>query len=137
MKACLLATIDVLGRQYKAYFTDDWHISDQLRCETKSARCHNMDAEEVMGMFSAAKHKATNATVCYLSCKMRAQKNGTVDFLDRLEKTKRDELLMKVVHLGQQQRRRKRKKQIELREELSKRQAKKTAGKRHIRQKEA
>ena len=58
----------MLERQYKAYFTDDWHISDQLRCETKSARCHNMDAEEVMGMLSAAKHKATNATVCYFSC---------------------------------------------------------------------
>ena len=86
--------------------------------------CHKMDGEEIMGMFSAAKHKATNATVCYLSCKMRPLKTGTVDFLDRLEKTKRDELLMKVVHLGQQQRRRKRKKQIELGEELSKRQAK-------------
>ena len=30
MKACLLTTIGVLERQYKAYFTDDWHISDQL-----------------------------------------------------------------------------------------------------------
>ena len=94
MKACPLATIGVLERQYKAYFTDDWHISDQLRNETKSARCHNMDAEEILGMFSAAKHKATNATVCYLSCQMREQKNGTVDFLDR------DKL---PVYLGQQQ----------------------------------
>ena len=83
-----------------------------------------MDAEEIMGMFSAAKHKVTNPMVCYLSCQMRAQKNGTVDFLDRLEQTKMDELLMTVVHLGQQQRRQKRKKQRELREELSKRQAK-------------
>ena len=66
----------------KALFPDDWHISDLLQIETKSARSYNMDAEEIMGMFGAAKHNVTNATVCYSSCKMRAQKNRTVDFLD-------------------------------------------------------
>ena len=47
MKACLLATIGVLERQYEAYFTDQF--TDQLRNETKPVRSHNMDAEEIMG----------------------------------------------------------------------------------------
>ncbi|KAK6186847.1 hypothetical protein SNE40_006115 [Patella caerulea] len=101
MSACIEAVIDVLERQYKKYF--DWEISDELRSQTKSARSHNMDAEEIMGMFSAAKQKATNATVCYLSCKMKAKKNRTVDYLDSLEKEKRDMLLRKAVQFGAKQ----------------------------------
>ena len=43
-----------------------------------------MDVEDVIGMFSAAKQKAANATTCFLSCKTRrAQKNITVDDLER------------------------------------------------------
>ena len=61
MKACVVAVIAVLERQYKKYFETD--ISAKLISETKSARCHNIDAEEVMGMFSAAQKKAPNATL--------------------------------------------------------------------------
>lgn len=72
MEACFQATIEVLERQYKKYF--EVEITDQLRAETKSARSHNMDAEEIVAMFSAAQKKTSNATICYLSSKMRAQK---------------------------------------------------------------
>ena len=51
MKSCLQAVIDVLERQYSKYFALD--ITDKLREETASARSHNIDAEEIMGMFSA------------------------------------------------------------------------------------
>lgn len=64
MKRCLQAIIDVLERQYNKYFEGD--ISEKLREETKSTRCHNIDAEEVMGMFSAAQQRAPHATLCYL-----------------------------------------------------------------------
>ena len=57
-----------------------------LRLETKSARSRNMDAEEINGTFSVAKHKAVSATIYFLPCKMRAQKNRTVAHLDGLEK---------------------------------------------------
>ena len=63
-KACLTAVVTVLERQYKRYFTLD--ITEELKAETKSARSHNIDAEEVMGMFSAAQKKAPNATLGYL-----------------------------------------------------------------------
>ena len=57
----LSAIIAVLERQYKRYFDID--LTDQLRKETQSARCHYIDPEELMGMFSAAKEHAPNATL--------------------------------------------------------------------------
>ena len=69
MTACLQSAIDVLESQY---FECD--ITEKLKAETRSARSHNIDAEEVMGMFSAVKKKSPNATLCFISCKMRALK---------------------------------------------------------------
>ena len=56
MKECLQAVIAVLERQYSKYF--DINITEKLKEETASARSHNMDAEELMGMFSASQQKA-------------------------------------------------------------------------------
>lgn len=123
MESCLRAVILVLERQYQQYFVDTWTVTEKLKQETTSARSHNMDAEELMGMFSALKKKAPNATICYLSCKMRARKNNTVDYLDSLDKEKQELVIRKAVRLGVIQRRKKRKKQGELQEELHKRQA--------------
>jgi len=131
MTACLQTVIDVLERQYKKYFIGDWEISERLRLETKSARSHNMDAEEVIGMFSAAKQKAVNATTCFLSCKMRAQKNRTIDYLDRLEKIKRDQIIIQAIQIGGKQRSKSRMNQNDLDVEASRRLAGKKADKRH------
>ena len=38
-------------------------MTDKLREETGPARLNNIDAEAVMGMFSAAKDHAQNATI--------------------------------------------------------------------------
>jgi len=116
---------DVLERQYKTYFTGDWEISERLRLETKSARSHNMDAEEDISMFSAAKQKAANATTCSLSCKMRAHKNRTVDYLDRLEKIKRDQIIIQAIQIRGKQRSKRRMNQKDLEVEASRRLAKK------------
>ena len=59
-----------------------------------------MDGEEIIGMFSAAKQKAANATTCLLSCKMNSQENRTVDYLDGLEKEKRNQILMQAIQIG-------------------------------------
>ena len=49
VSACLNTTVSVLERQYKKDFELD--ISEKLRKETASARSHNIDAEEILGMY--------------------------------------------------------------------------------------
>lgn len=58
---CLRAFIEVLERQYKKYFEGD--LSEKLRTETKSIQNHNMDVNEVIGIFSAAQKSTTLCTV--------------------------------------------------------------------------
>ena len=120
MHACLAAVTEVLDRQYRKYFTIE--VTEILKEETKPARAHNIDAEEIMGMFSAAQNKAPNATLCFLSSKLRAQKNGTVAYLDKLPKERRDTILKKAVKLGQLQRKKRKLKQKDLMKEMAKRQ---------------
>lgn len=119
MKDCLLAVTAVLGRQYSKYFTI--HITEKLREETASARSHNMDAEELMGMFSASQKKAPNATMNYLSCRMRANKNKTMCYLEKLEEEDRDTLLKKGVKFSRRQRQKRKLSQKELRAEVIRR----------------
>ncbi|XP_065647716.1 uncharacterized protein LOC136077090 [Hydra vulgaris] len=76
---CLNAVISVIDRQYKRQF--EMSSNDHLKDQPKSARLHNIGSEELMGMFSTAKHKAPNATLCFLSSKLRACKNKTTALL--------------------------------------------------------
>ncbi len=69
LKASLSAAHQVLERQYKKYFAKD--LTETLKEETLSARCHNVDAEEIMGMFSAAKQRAPNAISLFLCSTIR------------------------------------------------------------------
>ncbi|XP_071787284.1 uncharacterized protein [Asterias amurensis] len=123
MGACLSASVSVLEKQYERYFGTD--LTDKLRTETESARCHNIDAEEIMGMFSASKERAPNATMCYLSSRIRAQKNKVVDFLDNLEEEKRAKLIEVAITLGRKHRQERRKKSREIQAEICKRLANK------------
>ena len=50
-KAVLTATMCVIQRQYQRYYTME--VSEDVTSKLESARTHNMDSEEVMGMFSA------------------------------------------------------------------------------------
>ena len=76
-----------------------------------------------MGMVSAAKQKAPNATTCFLSSKIRSQKNTTVEYLDSLDPERQHQVLKAAIPLARKQTRLRRKKQCDLRVELSKRQA--------------
>ena len=120
MKSSLLAVVTVLLRQYKRYFQMD--LTEQLRKETESARAHNIDAEEIIGMFSAAQKRAPNATVCYLSSKLRAQKNMVVDYLDATDEETRERMVRMSVALGRRQRQCNRTKCADMKKELSRRQ---------------
>ena len=56
-------------------------VTDDLRSKLASARTHNMDSEEVMGMFSAGQARAPRATLLFISSKIRARKNNTLKFI--------------------------------------------------------
>jgi hypothetical protein len=59
-------------------------IRDELKKQTESAKLHNMDAEEIVGMFSAAQQRATHATLCFQSAKIKAKKNKTMQFINHM-----------------------------------------------------
>ena len=71
-KACCEAAITVLQRQYVRHFA--MVVTDELLSETQSARLHKIDAEEIMGMFSAYKERSKAACMDFLEAKMRARK---------------------------------------------------------------
>ncbi|ELU17089.1 hypothetical protein CAPTEDRAFT_216396 [Capitella teleta] len=80
LSSCLLATVSVLERQYKRYL--DLELSGRLSEETSTAPLHNIDAETVMGMFSAGLERAKAALIDYLAAKLRAMKNAVLPWLD-------------------------------------------------------
>jgi hypothetical protein len=81
LQRMLSGACDVLKRQYAPLFQMDEHKLADLAVLSSSARVHNIDAEEVVGMFSAALTKAPNATMSYLSARIRSKKNGTMNTL--------------------------------------------------------
>ena len=102
LKAAMTAVVQVFERQYVKYFTMD--ATDKLRAEVESACAHNIDAEEIMVMFSAAQQQAPNTTLYFLLCRMRAIKNRTVDYLDDMDPSTREDVLQKVITYGRKQR---------------------------------
>ncbi|XP_041377106.1 uncharacterized protein LOC121389518 [Gigantopelta aegis] len=123
VSACVQSAIAVLERQYSRYFSIE--ITEKLREETASTRLHNIDSDEIMEMFSAAKAKAPNAILCFLSSQLRACKNKTVVYLDGISEERREIVLKKAVKLGRMQRDQKRRTQNVLKAELISRQKKK------------
>ena len=119
VESCLTSVIKVLERQYARYFSLD--ITEELRKQTESARSHNIDSEEVMGMFGAAQQKAPNATLHYLSSKIRAQKNHVTDYLDSLEDEKRDNVIKFAISFARKERVKKRRETSEIMVKLAKR----------------
>lgn len=121
MSVCLSATAAVRERQYKRYL--ELFVTDELRKETETARPHNIDSEEIMGMFSAAKHRAPNATLCFLSSRMRAQKKHLVEYLDELKYPKKEKIIYWAVGMARKKRQINRQSHVEMRRELSRRAA--------------
>ena len=119
MKTCLLSVIAVIERQYSRYFSTN--LTEQLRLETESARSHNIDAETIMGMFSAAASRAPNATLSFISSKIRAQKNNVVDYLDSLPADTRDKLIQIATTLGRKDTIKKRRRTADVHHEITKR----------------
>ena len=119
MDKCLKATVAVLERQYKRHFATDF--SADLELVTESARTHNIDAEQMMGMFSACKQRAPNATLSFISAKIRAQKNKTTQYLDEIADEKRKNLVQFSVKERKKLAMKTRRKMKEIQDEISKR----------------
>ncbi|XP_047137490.2 uncharacterized protein LOC124813992 [Hydra vulgaris] len=75
-----------------------------LKEETASARLHNIDSEELMGVFSDAKGRCPNATICFISSKLRSKKNRTIDYLDNLEESSREKVVKWSIYMAQKKR---------------------------------
>ncbi|XP_047126932.1 uncharacterized protein LOC124808016 [Hydra vulgaris] len=118
--ACLKAVEDVLIRQYERYFSIS--ITSKFMEETASARLHNIDSEELMGMFSEAKGRSPNATICFISCKLRSKKNMTMDYLDSLDQIERENVVKWSIKAARIKRITNRLNYTALRAEISKRQ---------------
>ena len=104
MRKCLSVTVQVIERQYSRYFS--MNVTETLLQETESARLHNIDAEQVMGMSSAAKERAPKSTLCYMSCLIRGKKNKVVDVIDSLNNDNKEILVHSAITLVRNQRRR-------------------------------
>jgi hypothetical protein len=66
----------VIERQYGELLTTE--VDAQFVEQTQSARTHNIIAEEIVGMFSAAKERSPHATTDYLSSRIRFAKYFSV-----------------------------------------------------------
>ena len=79
LRIMMRGAVQVLMKQYKPLLSLSGSEFDKLAAESVNARQHNIDAEEVVGMFSAALNKAPSATIQYISARIRAKKNGTLE----------------------------------------------------------
>ena len=88
IKDLLINVVNVIDRQYKTYFT--LIINNEIEEITRSASLNNINLEEIIGMFIAKKHKATNASVKYISSQIKCIKNKVIDYLNNLPIQSRD-----------------------------------------------
>jgi hypothetical protein len=100
LKIMLQATAQVLNKQYAPFFemTDDELL--KLSQASSNARLHNIDAEEVVGMFSAALGKAPNTTIQYIAARIKAKKNKTVRALQHQEISSEPDVFKKVINMA-------------------------------------
>ena len=69
---CLKSCDSVIVKQYCKY--DNLELNDEFEDAAKSSRAHNIDAETVMGMYSAAQIAPPNATVFIFHVKLIPKK---------------------------------------------------------------
>ena len=96
-------------------------VTEDLLRQTASARLHNIDAEEIMGMFSAGKEKSKHAGIDFLRSRIRSKKNGVLPFLDSLSKDERERVINWAVRKARKNRKTTKKKVAEVKQELSRR----------------
>jgi hypothetical protein len=115
----LKGAVTVLKKQYGTLFDLSTLQLIELGEQSAGARIHNIDAEEIVGMFSAAQTKAPNATIPYISSRIRAKKNLTLQTL--IENRPSSASFEKVIHAAGRIRRTRKAEKDRLVQELRKR----------------
>ena len=88
-----------LQHQYKSYLAKTPEELVVMDRTTKSSAVHNIYAEEVVGMVSAAQHKAPGASMIFLGSVIKSIKNKTVQHLEQLEEDLRNKRIALVWRL--------------------------------------
>ena len=117
LRGSKLSTMSIIQRQYQRYYAME--VSEDVTSKLESARTHNMDSEEVMGMFSAGQSRVPRATLLFLSSKIRAKKNKTLPYL--LSPPEAERRVMQSVPAAAKLRRQAQTSAAELQTELSRR----------------
>lgn len=116
LKSLLAATMQVIQNQYKRYYEMEDMSHDELQ-KLNTARTHNMDSEELMGMFSALHARAPRATLIFNSSKIRAKKNKTFQYLKSCPNA--EQLVQNSITAAAKLKRNTQKSVLELQKELS------------------
>ena len=93
-------TLDVLERQYLPY--TKLNLEEAAK-DTRATPTHNMGAEEIVGLFSAAQDRAPNATILFLNSKIKARRNRTITKLQELSDDKRSGMIKAAIIIAKQE----------------------------------
>ena len=93
-------TLDVLERQYLPY--TKFNLEEAAK-DTRATPTHNMGAEEIVGLFSAAQDRAPNATILFLNSKIKARRNRTIIKLQELGDGKRSGMIKAAIIIAKQE----------------------------------
>ena len=70
-------------------------LTSQKSCAERHFRLgHNIDAEEIMGMFSVGKERAKSANVDFLAGRIRSRKNKVIPWLGDMYQEKRESIVI-------------------------------------------
>ena len=87
---------EVIVRQMPRYMPDGdlYKLTEAQKQSAKSAPCHNMMSERALGMYDNFAKRAPNATAAFLNAKVKSKLNKTVDWLEKMDKSEREELIV-------------------------------------------
>lgn len=81
IRGILEGSAEVIQRQYQSFPRLSVEQQETMRTASEFACLHNIDAEKVMGMFSAALSQSPNATMMMISSRIKGRKNYVLNFL--------------------------------------------------------
>ena len=100
VKAMMVQVNNIIKRQYTKVFQCSDEELEELATKTKGAMVNNIPCEELVGMQSALKAKAPNATLLYNCAKIKSKKNKVLPYLESLPVAERDRIIQGSVALA-------------------------------------
>ena len=100
-------------------------MTNTLLEETESARLYNIDAEQIIGMLSAAKEREPASALCFMTSVIKGKKNNVVDFQDNVVDERKEEVTGAAMKIAKKQGQKKRLNSSQLRDEILRREGSK------------